>query len=160
MLVNRLREQLVGQRRRALLAAVGCEELRVHESSRFFTTTRPFEGPGIAPLTRITCCSASTATTSRFLMVRFTAPMCPGRRLPLMTRDGYADEPIEPGCLPCVGPCEACPATNLWRFTTPAKPRPLVTPSTSTCWPASKIETVTLCPTSSPATSPKIGRAS
>src|SRR5262245_7170463 len=105
--VHLLTEQPVGELGRALLAAIGSESLRVHWSFRFFTNTRPFVGPGTAPRIRSMFCSGSTPTTSRFFTVRFTPPMRPGRRLPLITRDGYAEAPIEPGCLPAVGPCDA-----------------------------------------------------
>ena len=46
-------------------------------------------------------------------------------RMPLNTRDGNADEPIEP-VIWNIEPCEAAPPANLWRFTTPANPRPLL----------------------------------
>ena len=46
-------------------------------------------------------------------------------RMPLNTREGKADEPIEP-VIWNIEPCEAAPPANLWRFTTPANPRPLL----------------------------------
>src|SRR6185295_3227817 len=60
------------------------------------TTTLPF-APGTAPLIINKLFSASTrATVSRFIVTR-TSPMWPDERLPLITRDGNADAPIEPG---------------------------------------------------------------
>ena len=48
----------------------------------WMVTTEPF-GPGIAPLIAIRLFSASTLTMLRFWTVTRTAPMWPGRRLPL-----------------------------------------------------------------------------
>ena len=67
-------------------------------------------------------------------------PMRPAMRMPLKTRLGVEEAPIEPGLrwLRCE-PCEAETPLKLWRFMTPAKPLPLLVPTTSTSWPASKI---------------------
>src|ERR1043166_926004 len=59
-------------------------------------------------------------------------PMRPGNPFPLRRRAGDAEEPIEPGSRPIVGPCDAVPAVKPWRLITPPNPRPFVTPSTST----------------------------
>ena len=50
------------------------------------------------------------------------------------------EAPIEPGLrwLRCA-PCEAETPLKLWRFMTPAVPLPLLVPTTSTSWPASKV---------------------
>ncbi len=63
-------------------------------------------------------------------------------RMPLKTRLGVEEAPIEPGLrwLRCE-PCEDETPLKLWRFITPAKPLPLLVPMTSTFLPASKMST-------------------
>ena len=58
----------------------------------------------------------------------------------LRERLGVAEAPIEPGLrwLRCA-PCDAETPLKLWRFMTPAVPLPLLVPTTSTSWPASKV---------------------
>src|SRR5690242_10636998 len=51
------------------------------------TTSPPFE-PGIAPLISSNPRASSTRSTSRFCVVRCTAPRCPDMRLPGNTRPG------------------------------------------------------------------------
>ena len=58
--------------------------------------------------------------------------MRPAARMPLMTRDGNDEAPIEPGARWNIDPCEAAPPEKLWRFMTPWKPLPRLTPMTST----------------------------
>ena len=62
--------------------------------------------------------------------------------MPLKTRLGVEDAPIEPGLrwLRCE-PWEAETPLKLWRFMTPAKPLPLLVPTTSTLLPTSKMST-------------------
>ncbi len=59
--------------------------------------------------------------------------MRPAIRVPLKTRLGVAQAPIEPGLrwLRCE-PCDELTPANPWRFMTPAVPLPLVRPTTST----------------------------
>src|SRR5262249_12624095 len=111
VLVHLLAEELVRQLDRAprdtLLVVCRC---RRHRLSYFFPaasfaasslagrmTTSPLGFPGTAPRTATRFWSVSTATTTRFFAVMRAVPMWPGRRLPLMTRDGNADAPIDPG---------------------------------------------------------------
>ena len=66
-------------------------------------------------------------------MVVRTSPMRPAIRMPLNTRPGVAQPPIEPGerCLRWM-PWEAPRPWKPWRFMTPAVPLPLLVPTTST----------------------------
>ena len=74
--------------------------------------------------------------------------------MPLNTRDGVAEAPIEPGARTLCEPWDFGPAWKLWRLIVPAKPLPLPLPATLTSWPTSKFSTVTVSPTvSSPASS-------
>src|SRR3954464_14883337 len=57
----------------------------------------PFFGPGTAPLTRSRFRSVSTECTVRPTCVTRLPPIRPAIFMPLMTRDGVADAPIEPG---------------------------------------------------------------
>ena len=66
--------------------------------------------------------------------------------MPLMTRDGYDEAPIEPGARWNIEPCVASPPAKWWRFTTPWKPWPLLVPMTSTRSPWVKIDTSTWSP--------------
>ena len=65
--------------------------------------------------------SASTAWTVRFCVVVRTWPMRPAMRVPLKTRAGVAQAPMEPGerCLRWT-PWPAPRPLKLWRFMTPA----------------------------------------
>ena len=81
-------------------------------------------------------------------------PIWPGPRMPLNTREGVADAPIEPGARTLCEPWLTGPREKLWRLTVPWKPLPFETPDTFTCWPFSNASTVTVSPTwSSPASS-------
>ena len=72
--------------------------------------------------------------------------------MPLNTREGVADAPIEPGARTLCEPCDLGPAWKLWRLIVPWKPLPFEMPETLTTWPTSKFSTVTSSPTvSSPA---------
>ena len=54
--------------------------------------------------------------------------MRPAIRVPLNTRDGVAQAPIEPGARWCLWlPCAAPWPLKLWRFMPPANPLPLLT---------------------------------
>ena len=80
--------------------------------------------------------------------------MRPGPLMPLNTREGVAEAPIEPGARTLCEPWDFGPAAKLWRLIVPAKPLPLDLPETLTVWPTSKASTVTVSPTvSSPASS-------
>ena len=80
--------------------------------------------------------------------------MRPGPLMPLNTREGVAEAPIEPGARTLCEPCDFGPALKLWRLMVPAKPLPLLLPATFTRWPTSNDSTVTVSPiVSSPASS-------
>src|SRR5690606_4463053 len=61
------------------------------------STTRPPLLPGTAPLSRIRPFSTSTACTVTFWVVTTSLPIRPDMRVPLKTRPGVAQAPIEPG---------------------------------------------------------------
>src|SRR5690606_20555491 len=90
-------------------------------------------GPGIDPLTSSRLRSVSMRTTSRFCWVAGLAPMCPAIFLPGNTRPGSWFWPIEPG-LRCALelPWVARPPPKPCRLMTPANPRPITVPRTST----------------------------
>ena len=97
------------------------------------STTTPPRGPGTAPLTRISSRSGSAETTSRFRAVTWRPPMRPAIRVPLKTRDGVAQAPIDPGTRWVLWlPWEAPWPLKLCRFMPPAKPLPLDTAMAST----------------------------
>ena len=50
--------------------------------------------------------------------------MRPGPRMPLNTREGVADAPIEPGARTLCEPWDFGPAAKLWRLIVPWKPLP------------------------------------
>src|SRR5512138_893571 len=104
----------------------------------------------MAPRTNSRFRSASTLTTVRPSSVWRAAPMWPGIRLPLMTRDGSVPGLIEPGFRWRVLPWVAGPPPNPWRCTTPWNPRPLVVPVTFTSSPAAKMSTFTSAPGARP----------
>ena len=66
--------------------------------------------------------------------------------MPLKTRDGVADAPIEPGLRMLCEPCVFGPRWNLWRLIVPAKPLPIPIPETLIESPGSKASTVTVSP--------------
>src|SRR5262245_48761783 len=90
--------------------------------------------------------SLSIRTTFRFLTVTCSLPMCPAARMPLNTRDGNADEPIEPGARWNIEPWLFAPPPKLWRRMTPWKPLPFDVPITSTLATPSKMSTRTWSP--------------
>src|SRR5438128_5752664 len=59
-------------------------------------TRYPPFGPGTLPSTTSRLSSFSTPSTRRFRTVTRALPMCPDIRIPLNTRDGNADDPIDP----------------------------------------------------------------
>ena len=69
--------------------------------------------------------------------------------MPLNTRDGVAEAPIEPGARTLWEPWDLGPDEKLWRLIVPAKPLPLDFPEILTFCPTSKASTVTVSPTSS-----------
>ena len=62
-------------------------------------------------------------------------PIRPGPRMPLNTRDGVAEAPIEPGARTLCEPWDLGPEEKLWRLIVPAKPLPLDLPEILTFWP-------------------------
>src|SRR3989304_3466589 len=106
----------------------------------------PRMGPGTAPRTNNRFRPASTFTTLRPTSVWRSAPMWPGMRLPLITREGSVPGPTLPGLRWRVLPWVAGPPAKPWRFTTPWNPRPLVVPVTLIHSPGWKMPTVTTCP--------------
>ena len=58
--------------------------------------------------------------------------------MPLNTRAGSAEAPIEPGARTLCEPWLTGPRLKLWRLIVPWKPLPLETPETLTVWPFSK----------------------
>ena len=52
--------------------------------------------------------------------------------MPLKTRDGVADAPIEPGLRTLCEPCDTGPRWKLCRLIVPAKPLPIPIPATFT----------------------------
>ena len=66
--------------------------------------------------------------------------------MPLNTRDGVADAPIEPGARTLCDPCVTGPREKLCRLIVPWKPFPIETPVTLTFSPGSKASTVTVSP--------------
>src|SRR5882762_9618636 len=78
----------------------------------FTTTTLPF-APGTAPRIIRRLFSVSTlATVSPFIVTR-SSPMWPDDRVPLITLDGYAEAPIEPGARTFIEPWDSGPRLNL-----------------------------------------------
>ena len=59
-------------------------------------------------------------------------PIWPGPRMPLNTREGVAEAPIEPGARTLCEPCDTGPREKLWRLTVPWKPLPFEVPETLT----------------------------
>ena len=69
--------------------------------------------------------------------------------MPLKTRDGVADAPIDPGLRMLCEPCVFGPRWKLCRLIVPAKPLPCETPLTLIFSPGSNASTVTFSPTTS-----------
>src|ERR1051326_3007875 len=102
-------------RLRPLLRSLCCAPLlsAYSNSYSFFValrtiTTLPF-APGTAPRIISRLFSASTRATVRPLFVIRASPMWPDERFPLITRDGYAEAPIEPGARTFIEPCDSGP---------------------------------------------------
>src|ERR671933_1292182 len=110
------------------------------------TTTLPF-APGTAPRIISRLFSASTRATVNPLTVTRRSPMWPDERLPLITREGKADAPIEPGLRTFIEPCDSGPRLKWWRLTVPWKPRPFERPTISTGSPSENRLTSTVSPT-------------
>ena len=68
--------------------------------------------------------------------------------MPLKTRDGVADAPIEPGLRMLCEPWDFGPRAKRWRLIVPWKPLPIPIPATLTWSPGWKVSTVTVSPTS------------
>ena len=107
-------------------------------------------GPGTAPRTSIRLRSGMISTTVRPRWVTRPPPIRPGPRMPLNTREGVAEAPIEPGRAHVVRAVATWGReAKLWRLIVPWKPLPLDLPEILTFWPTSKASTVTVSPTSS-----------
>jgi len=78
--------------------------------------------------------------------VRISVPMWPGMRWFFQERPGVWRMPIEPMRRWNMEPWEAGPPPTRKRFTTPWKPLPFDTPSTSTIWPSANAATVMTSP--------------
>ena len=65
-----------------------------------------------------------TSTTVSPRWVTRLPPIRPGPRMPLKTRDGVAEAPIEPGARMLCEPCDFGPLVKLWRLIVPWKPLP------------------------------------
>ena len=70
----------------------------------------------------------STSCTVRPSCVTRLPPMRPGSFMPLNTRDGVADAPIEPGLRMLCEPWPRGPELKLWRLIVPWKPLPMPMP--------------------------------
>ena len=67
--------------------------------------------------------------------------------MPLKTRDGVAEAPIEPGARLLCEPWLLGPELKLWRLIVPWKPLPLDVPAILTFSPTANASTVTVSPT-------------
>ena len=114
------------------------------------TSTKPFFGPGTEPFTSSRFCSGSTAWITRPTWVTRLPPIRPAILIPLNTREGVAEAPIEPGARTLCEPWLFGPRLKLWRLIVPWKPLPIPIPETLTFSPASNASTVTDSPSPSP----------
>src|SRR6185503_6615330 len=114
--VEALAEDRVVQRERAGAAADVLRRGR-HYSSPLISTTPPF-GPGTEPRTCSRWSRMSTTSSPRW--VTRLLPIWPGPRMPLNTRAGSAEAPIEPGARTLCEPCDLGPEAKLWRLIVPA----------------------------------------
>ena len=87
------------------------------------------------------------STTVRPRWVIRPPPIRPGPRMPLNTRDGVAEAPIDPGARTLCEPCDFGPLAKLWRLIVPWKPLPFDVPETFTRSPTENASTVTVSPT-------------
>src|SRR6185312_5846458 len=117
------------------------------------TSTMPPTDPGTGPAISSRFRSASTSATFRPRWVTRRSPMWPAMRMPLNTRDGVAEAPIEPGLRMLCEPWLLGPLEKLWRLMVPAKPLPLLRPLTLTASPGSNASTVIVSPTAKPSAS-------
>ncbi len=115
----------------------------------------PFFGPGTAPLTSSRFRSTSIECTVRPVCVTRLPPMRPAILMPLNTRDGVADAPIEPGLRMLCEPCVTGPRLNRCRLIVPWKPLPIEIPATLIASPGWKISTVTFSPCTASAKCPR-----
>src|SRR6185437_17137697 len=118
------------------------------------TSTSPFFGPGTEPLTSSKLLSASTWKTVSPSCVARLPHMRPGSLMPLNTRDGVADAPIEPGLRTLCEPWPRGPELKLWRLIVPWKPLPIPMPATLILSPGSNVTTVTASPSTAPSIAP------
>ena len=114
-----------------------------------------FFGPGTAPLISRRFFSASIACTVSPVWVTRLPPIRPAIFMPLNTRDGVADAPIEPGLRTLCEPCVTGPRWNRCRLIVPWKPLPIEVPATFTLSPGWKISTVTFSPCTASAKWPR-----
>ena len=105
-------------------------------------------------VTRSRLRSGSLSMTSRFSVVVRTLPCWPAIFMPLNTRAGVAQAPIEPGarCFLWL-PCDAPWPLKLCRCIAPVKPLPFETPVTSTRSPLANTSTTIVWPTAKSARS-------
>ena len=82
-------------------------------------------GPGTEPLTSSRFRSASTLWTVRPSWVTRLPPIRPAIFMPLNTREGVAEAPIEPGARTLCEPWPRGPLEKLWRLIVPWKPLPI-----------------------------------
>ena len=103
-------------------------------------------GPGHGALEQQQVCARRRPGRPRRLrVVTRSPPIWPAIRVPLNTRAGVAQAPMEPGARWCLWlPWLAPWPLKLWRFIAPAKPLPLLTAVTSTLSPALSRSTVEL----------------
>ena len=94
------------------------------------TSTRPFLGPGTAPLTSSRFRVGSTSCTVTPSWVTRLPPIRPAILMPLNTREGVAEAPIEPGARTLCEPWARGPLEKLWRLIVPWKPLPIPIPET------------------------------
>src|SRR5512145_1244510 len=92
--------------------------------------------------------SGWTPTTLRLRTVTRSSPYWPPIFMFLMTREGHAEAPMDPGARWNMDPWVARPPLKFHRFTTPVNPRPFVCPVTSTKSPSRKMSTLISWPTS------------
>ena len=64
-------------------------------------------------------CLGSRRTISRPFWVTRLLPIWPGPLMPLKTREGVADAPIEPGARTLCEPWDLGPEAKLWRLIVP-----------------------------------------
>src|ERR1700691_6607755 len=81
-------------------------------------TRYPPLGPGTLPSTTSRLSSLLRPSTRKLRTVTRSTPMCPDMRMPLNTRDGNAEEPMEP-VIWNIEPCDLGPPAKLCRLTTP-----------------------------------------